>query len=164
MLNNTSTLAINATTTSCTALTNVSSEMTTGSSSSAWLVLLFLGFYISYIILREARSRKAFSAIPGLFADHGLVTSRLFIETETGHIFGSPPDGTWMIPRRVSMQTGPSSIMRNCRSSLFPLPGMPSKRTMNCGRPSTPRLRTFPGSMWTILRRSLQLPRSSRSS
>ena len=95
MLNNTSTLAINATTTSCTALTNVSSEMTTGSSSSAWLVLLFLGFYISYIILREARSRKAFSAIPGLFADHGLVTSRLFIETETGHIFGSPPDGTW---------------------------------------------------------------------
>lgn len=95
---NMSTIAINATTNSCTALAEPTFGTDTETESTTWLILLFLGFYTIYTIytiLRKARSRKAFSAARGLLADHGLVTAKLFIETESGLIFGTPPNGNW---------------------------------------------------------------------
>ena len=95
MFNNTSTTAFNATPTCCMVSTDIVSTEAAKSQSSLFLVLLFLGFYILYSILWVSRSRKAFSATPGLLADHGLVTARLFIETATGNIFSARPNGPW---------------------------------------------------------------------
>ena len=75
--------------------TNITSAENDPFQSSLCLVLLFLGLYTLYLIQRLSRPQKAFSAGHGLLADHGLVTARLFIETETGNIFSTPPEGVW---------------------------------------------------------------------
>jgi hypothetical protein len=92
MLNNISIIAFNAPPTCYMVSTNITS---TDNRLSLWLLFLSLGFYILYSFLWVSRTKKAFSATPGLLADHGLVTARLFIETATGHIFGNPLQGAW---------------------------------------------------------------------